>query len=114
MRRRTGFSATAWPPPQRGSGPTPRRPKSTCSTSPPRRRHWPGSWFAAWTAVRSTRQRRARSLAWAAQSAGFGAVEFWWPFDSPVPGDAAVDAFAGAVGDAGVRLVGLNFYAGDL
>jgi len=50
----------------------------------------------------------------AARSAGFGAVEFWWPFADPVPGDAAVDAFAGAVGDAGVRLVGLNFFAGDL
>jgi hydroxypyruvate isomerase len=50
----------------------------------------------------------------AAQSAGFGAIEFWWPFDSPVPGDAAVDAFVGAVGNAGVRLVGLNFFAGDL
>jgi hydroxypyruvate isomerase len=50
----------------------------------------------------------------AARAAGFDAVEFWWPFDSPVPGDAAVDAFAGAVSDAGVRLVGLNFFAGDL
>src|SRR6476661_7256760 len=50
----------------------------------------------------------------AARSAGFGAVEFWWPFEDPVPGDAAVDAFVGAVGDAGVRLVGLNFFAGDL
>jgi hydroxypyruvate isomerase len=50
----------------------------------------------------------------AAQSAGFSAVEFWWPFDSPVPGDAAADAFVGAVRDSGVRLVGLNFYAGDL
>ena len=50
----------------------------------------------------------------AARAAGFDAVEFWWPFDSPVPDDAAVDAFAGAVGDAGVRLVGLNFFAGDL
>src|SRR5215475_11134900 len=50
----------------------------------------------------------------AARAAGFGAVEFWWPFDDPVPGDAAVDAFVRAVGDAGVRLVGLNFFAGDL
>jgi hypothetical protein len=24
----------------------------------------------------------------AARSAGFGAVEFWWPFEDPVPGDA--------------------------
>src|SRR5215475_2967900 len=38
----------------------------------------------------------------AARSAGFGAVEFWWPFEDPVPGDAAVDAFVSAVPDAGV------------
>jgi hydroxypyruvate isomerase len=31
-----------------------------------------------------------------------------------VPGDAEVDAFVSAVRDAGVSLVGLNFFAGDL
>ena len=47
--------------------------------------------------------------------AGFSAVEFWWPWpDQPSPGDAEVDRFVGAVRDAGVRLVGLNFFAGDL
>lgn len=50
----------------------------------------------------------------AARSAGFDAVEFWWPFDRPVPGDAAVDGFVAAVADAGVALVALNFFAGDL
>jgi hydroxypyruvate isomerase len=51
----------------------------------------------------------------AAKASGFDAVEFWWPWpDSPVPGDAEVDAFVAAVRDAGVRLVGLNFFAGDL
>lgn len=51
----------------------------------------------------------------AAAAAGFGAVEFWWPWpDQPVPADADVDAFVAAVHDAGVRLVGLNFFAGDL
>lgn len=50
----------------------------------------------------------------AARKAGFEAIEFWWPFPSPVPGDAEVDAFVSAVTDAGVRLVGLNFFAGDL
>ena len=50
----------------------------------------------------------------AARDAGFGAVEFWWPFDTAVPGDRDVDAFAGAVQDAGVQLVGLNFAAGDM
>jgi hydroxypyruvate isomerase len=51
----------------------------------------------------------------AAAAAGFGAVEFWWPWpDQPVPADRDVDAFVGAVRDAGVRLAGLNFFAGDL
>lgn len=50
----------------------------------------------------------------AAKAAGFDAVEFWWPFDVPVPADREIDAFTKAIGDAGVRLIGLNFYAGDL
>jgi hydroxypyruvate isomerase len=51
----------------------------------------------------------------AAKAAGFDAVEFWWPWpDQPVPGDADADAFVRAVREAGVRLVGLNFFAGDL
>jgi hydroxypyruvate isomerase len=51
----------------------------------------------------------------AARAAGFDAIEFWWPWpDQPVPGDADVDAFVRAIEDAGVRLVGLNFFAGDL
>ncbi|NRQ38000.1 TIM barrel protein [Nonomuraea sp. NN258] len=45
----------------------------------------------------------------AARAAGFGGVEFWWPFETAVPGDKEVDAFVRAVEDAGVRLVGLNF-----
>ena len=50
-----------------------------------------------------------------AKEAGFEAIEFWWPWpDQPVPGDAEVDGFVTAVMDAGVRLVGLNFFAGDL
>jgi hydroxypyruvate isomerase len=40
----------------------------------------------------------------AARAAGFGAIELWWPFA----------ALVRAVGDAGVRLVGLNFAGGDL
>ncbi|MBC3190621.1 TIM barrel protein [Pseudonocardia sp. C8] len=47
-------------------------------------------------------------------AAGFGAVEFWWPFATAVPGDAEVDAFVRSVGDAGVQLSGLNFFAGDM
>jgi hydroxypyruvate isomerase len=50
----------------------------------------------------------------AAAAAGFDAVEFWWPFDTAVPADRELDAFAGAVEDAGVALVGLNFFAGDM
>ncbi|MDQ6851776.1 MAG: TIM barrel protein [Actinomycetota bacterium] len=51
----------------------------------------------------------------AAKAAGFAGVEFWWPWpDQPVPADADVDAFVSGVRDAGVQLVGLNFFAGDL
>ncbi|HVV91229.1 MAG TPA: hypothetical protein VHB53_12095, partial [Solirubrobacterales bacterium] len=50
----------------------------------------------------------------AARAAGFNAVEFWWPWDTPVVADEQLDAFESAIRDAGVRLVGLNFFAGDL
>jgi hydroxypyruvate isomerase len=50
----------------------------------------------------------------AARAAGFSAVEFWWPFAMPVPSDREVDAFVAAVSEAGMMLVGLNFFAGDL
>jgi len=50
----------------------------------------------------------------AAREAGFGAVEFWWPFAEAVPGDAEVEAFVTAIRDAGVQLIGLNFFAGDM
>jgi hydroxypyruvate isomerase len=51
----------------------------------------------------------------AAKDAGFDAIEFWWPWpDQPVPNDGEVDDFVCAVRDAGVQLVGLNFFAGDL
>lgn len=50
----------------------------------------------------------------AARAAGFDAVEFWWPFAEPVPTDRQADRFVQAVQDSGVRLVGLNFFAGDM
>jgi hydroxypyruvate isomerase len=50
----------------------------------------------------------------AAKQAGFDAVEFWWPFATAVPSDREVEGFVQAVEDAGVRLVGLNFFAGDM
>ncbi|MFZ3454443.1 hydroxypyruvate isomerase family protein [Arthrobacter sp. 7Tela_A1] len=50
----------------------------------------------------------------AAAAAGFEAVEFWWPFDSAVPDDLEVDAFLRSLSDAGIRLTGLNFFAGNM
>lgn len=51
----------------------------------------------------------------AARAAGFEAVEFWWPWpESPVPSGDEVDAFCRSIEDAGVRHIGLNFYAGDM
>jgi hydroxypyruvate isomerase len=50
----------------------------------------------------------------AAAAEGFDAVEFWWPFDRAVPADKDVDAFVAAVEDAGVQLVGLNTFAGNM
>ncbi|GAA1211301.1 hydroxypyruvate isomerase family protein [Pseudonocardia alaniniphila] len=50
----------------------------------------------------------------AARAAGFDAVEFWWPFPTATPEDAEVERFVRAVEDAGVRLTGLNFAAGDM
>ncbi|GAB2589029.1 hydroxypyruvate isomerase family protein [Kribbella endophytica] len=50
----------------------------------------------------------------AARTAGFDAVEFWWPFAEAVPADAEIDAFVRAIDNAGVQLTGLNFFAGDM
>jgi hydroxypyruvate isomerase len=51
----------------------------------------------------------------AARAAGFTAVELWWPWlDSPTPQQSELDSLRVAVEDAGVRLTGLNFYAGQL
>lgn len=50
----------------------------------------------------------------AAKAAGFDAVELWWPFPTATPSETEVDAFVRAVEDAGVRLTGLNFAAGDM
>ncbi|MFD5698243.1 TIM barrel protein [Streptomyces lasiicapitis] len=51
----------------------------------------------------------------AAAKAGFGAVELWWPWvDAPTPERSELDALKKAIEGAGVRLVGLNFYAGQL
>ena len=50
----------------------------------------------------------------AAKAAGFDAVEFWWPFETSVPGDAAITGFERSIADAGVQLTGLNFNAGNM
>ena len=50
----------------------------------------------------------------AAAAAGFTAVEAWWPFGAAVPADAEVTAFERTVRDAGVQLVALNGFAGDM
>src|SRR5919106_311666 len=50
----------------------------------------------------------------AAKAAGFDAVEFWWPHTVAAPEDKDIDPFIPAVRDAGVRLTGLNFAAGDM
>ncbi|MFE0329791.1 TIM barrel protein [Streptomyces sp. NPDC058960] len=51
----------------------------------------------------------------AAAAAGFTAIELWWPWvDAPTPERSEPDALKWAIEDAGVRLTGLNFYAGRL
>ena len=50
----------------------------------------------------------------AVRAAGFDAVEFWWPFSAAEPPSAQVEEFVSAVEASGVRLTGLNFFAGDM
>ncbi|TWP35444.1 hydroxypyruvate isomerase family protein [Leekyejoonella antrihumi] len=50
----------------------------------------------------------------AVKAAGFDAVEYWWPFAEAVPSDKEATAFVSAIRDAGVDLVGLNFFAGNM
>jgi hydroxypyruvate isomerase len=50
----------------------------------------------------------------AARAAGFGAVEFWWPFSEPRPPARELEAFARSLDDAGVVLTSLGFDHGDL
>ncbi|MEL0626559.1 TIM barrel protein [Salinibacterium amurskyense] len=50
----------------------------------------------------------------AAYNAGFDSIEYWWPFESASPSERDVDAFVSAVDNSGAKLVGLNYFAGDL
>jgi hydroxypyruvate isomerase len=45
---------------------------------------------------------------------GSTAIESWWPFASAGPGDAEVDAFVASVTDAGIELIAMNLFGGDL
>jgi hydroxypyruvate isomerase len=51
----------------------------------------------------------------AARAAGFDRVECWWPFGvSPRPTTGEVDAFTSAIERAGVELVHMNLFGGDM
>lgn len=50
----------------------------------------------------------------AARAAGFDRVEMWWPFTEAIAPSGAIDALVDALAAAGVDLVGLNFFAGDM
>lgn len=50
----------------------------------------------------------------AAAAAGFGGVEFWWPWEAMVPADAEADSFVASIAEAGVELVSLNFHTGEM
>lgn len=50
----------------------------------------------------------------AAAAAGFTEVETWWPFADAVPEVAETTRLVEAIDTAGVRLTGLNFFAGDM
>lgn len=50
----------------------------------------------------------------AAAATGFSKVEFWWPFATAAPRPSEIDAFIGAIDRAGVKLSGLNLFAGDM
>ncbi|GLZ56325.1 TIM barrel protein [Actinomycetospora sp. NBRC 106378] len=49
-----------------------------------------------------------------ARADGFDVVESWWPFDSAGPGEPEVDAFCASITDAGVQLVAMNLFGGDM
>jgi len=55
-----------------------------------------------------------RDALFRARSAGFGDVEFWWPFTTADPPADEVDEFVDAVAQTGVRLRGMNLFAGDM
>lgn len=50
----------------------------------------------------------------AAAANGFVAIESWWPFEQAVPNLREVQEFVVAVQEAELRLIALNFFAGDM
>lgn len=49
----------------------------------------------------------------AAVSDGYRKLEFWWPFDSPVPTDHEVTQFIDSVKRSGATVIAMNFTLGD-
>lgn len=41
-------------------------------------------------------------------------MECWWPWPQPEPSEDEIQAFIDAIRAAGVQLIGLNFFAGDM
>lgn len=50
----------------------------------------------------------------AAARAGYREVEFWWPFAMEEPSESEIRDFAAALDLAGLRLVAINLWAGDM
>ena len=49
----------------------------------------------------------------AAVADGYRKLEFWWPFDSPVPSNTDVSTFVDSVKSSGAQVIALNFTLGD-
>ena len=49
-----------------------------------------------------------------ARREGYTAIESWWPFATAGPAAAEVDAFVTSVTDAGVELIAMNLFGGDM
>jgi hydroxypyruvate isomerase len=50
----------------------------------------------------------------AVHTLGFDAVELWWPFATPTATDAQIGRLVESIDRAGLELVSLNLYAGDM
>ncbi|MGB3483171.1 MAG: TIM barrel protein [Mycobacterium sp.] len=49
----------------------------------------------------------------AAVADGYRELEFWWPFDSSVPGEAESARFVDSVHESGAQVIAMNFTLGD-